>query len=145
MNGKASAGVAALGLLGLGVIAAQPAPAAVPLPGFEGATPSAVAGCPYIVWRLINSSNGEVHGIAYYSDLSGISNVNGTMDKDGKFDLTLTKTSIGSGPVGTVTGTAAANGHIIARLTGEGCANNYVNIRPVNNLNDLVNRRGGGR
>lgn len=63
--------------------------------------------------------------------MSGVSNVTGTMSKDGKFDLTLTKTSIGNGPVGTVTGTASSNGHIVAKLTGEGCANNSVNIAPV--------------
>ncbi|MGH7056896.1 MAG: hypothetical protein ACREFZ_03295 [Acetobacteraceae bacterium] len=146
MRNSVSLGLVAAGILGLGSIAAHPALAAtvsVPLAGFVGQTPSSVAGCPYIVWRLANSSNGRVHGIAYYSDLSGLSNVTGTMDKDGTFKLALTRTSIGNGPVGTVTGTASSSGHIVAKLVGEGCANNEVNIVPMKNLNRLVNRKGG--
>lgn len=132
MKSRVSVGLVAAGLLALGAVAVQPASAAPPLPGFTGSTPSSVAGCPWIIWRLANSPNGEVHGIAYYADMSGVSNVTGTISKDGKFDLTLTKTTIGNGPVGTVTGTANSKGHIVAKLTGEGCANNNVDIMPTN-------------
>ncbi|MGH7080167.1 MAG: hypothetical protein ACREFU_18980, partial [Acetobacteraceae bacterium] len=93
MHTRISVGLLAAGLLGLGVIAAGPTYAAEP-PGFVGNTPSSASGCPSIVWRLANS-NGQVHGMAYYSDLSGLSSVTGTIDQGGKFDLTLTKTSIG--------------------------------------------------
>lgn len=134
----------AAGLLGLGVIAAGPTFAATPS-GFVGNTASSVSGCPSIVWRLANS-NGQVHGMAYYSDLSGLSSVTGTIDQDGKFDLTLAKTSIGNGPVGTVTGTRSADGEIVATLTGEGCANNKVDIKPATSLNAVANgETGGGR
>ncbi|MGH7068267.1 MAG: hypothetical protein ACREFO_08275 [Acetobacteraceae bacterium] len=129
MNLRTSVGLLAAGLIGLGVIAAGPSYAAAPT-GFYGNTASSVAGCPSIVWRLANS-NGQVHGMAYYSDLSGLSYVTGTMGSNGHFDLTLTKTSMGNGPVGTVTGTRSADGEIVATLTGEGCANNKVDIKPT--------------
>jgi hypothetical protein len=144
MNIRTSVGLVVMGLLGLGAIAAGPARAA-PLSGYTGSTPSSVPGCPYIVWRLARSPAGQVHGIAYYSDMSGLSNISGVSDAHGKFNLKLTKTDIGSGPVGTVTGRATADGHIVATLVGQGCANNKVDIRPTDNLNDLVNTKGGNR
>lgn len=132
MNTRTSIGLLAAGLLGLGLVAAGPSYAAAPT-GFYGNTPSSVSGCPSIVWRLANT-NGQVHGMAYYSDLSGLSNVSGTMESDGHFNLSLTKTSIGNGPVGTVTGTRSADGEIVATLTGEGCANNKVDIKPTKDV-----------
>ncbi|MGH7118579.1 MAG: hypothetical protein ACREFP_06280 [Acetobacteraceae bacterium] len=144
MNIRTSVGLVAGGLLALGMAAAYPAHAA-PLPGFIGSTASSVAGCPYINWRLARTASGQLHGIAMYSDLSGISSVSGTSDADGRFTLVLTRTDIGNGPVGTVSGTATADGRIAATLVGAGCANNNVNIRPVRDLNDLVYMMGGGR
>ncbi len=144
MNTRTSVGLLAAGLLGLGVIAAGPAYAQAPA-GFVGNTASSVAGCPSIVWRLANTS-GHIHGMAYYSDLSGLSQVDGTMQPDGSFTLTLTKTSIGNGPVGTVTGTKSATGEISATLKGEGCANNTVDIKPMMSLSSVANAQtGGGR
>ncbi|HTU56062.1 MAG TPA: hypothetical protein VMF62_19015 [Acetobacteraceae bacterium] len=144
MNIKTSVGLVAAGLIGLGVVAASPAMAA-PEPGFVGNTASSVAGCPFISWRLANN-NGQIRGWAEYSDLSGVSYVTGTMDSSGHFTLTLTKTAIGDGPVGTVTGMRSANGRIVATLTGQGCANNSIDIPPVRDMNNmnLVNRTGSG-
>lgn len=134
--------LAAASLLGAGLIAApagaQPAPQ-----GFTGEAASSVAGCPYIVWRLARDAGGAIHGIAYYSDLSGLSEVSGSVNTAGQFHLVLTKTSTGNGPVGTVDGTKGANGALQAKMTGEGCANMTLRIRPVRNLNDLVNETGG--
>lgn len=145
MNIKASAGFVAVGLLAFGALSGEPARAAAPMPGFVGSTASSVAGCPYITWRLMNT-NGQIHGIAYYSDLSGLSNVTGTSDSaTGKFSLTLTKTDIGNGPVGTVDGVRGANGALDATLTGEGCANNVVHIMPMRDLNNLQSMSGRGR
>jgi hypothetical protein len=145
MNVKSSVAFVFAGLLGLGTLTALPATAASPDPGFVGNTPSSVSGCPFISWRLANN-NGEIHGTAEYSDLSGISFVKGTMNPDGSFTLTLTPTSIGNGPVGTVTGTRSKDGRIMATLKGQGCANNTIDIPPVRDMNnmDLVNRTGGG-
>lgn len=146
MKTKTTVGLLAAGLVGLSTVAALPAQAAAPS-GFVGDTASSVPGCPYISWRLVNSANGQIHGIAMYSDLSGLSNVTGTMQPDGTFTLTLTKTTIGDGPVGTVSGKRYPDGDIVATLKGEGCANNMVDIKSVNNMMypPGVNTGGGGR
>jgi hypothetical protein len=144
MKVKTSVGLVAAGLFGLGAVAALPAQAQEH-PGFVGNTASSVAGCPFISWRLANN-NGKIHGWAEYSDLSGLSYVTGTSESDGKFTLTLTKTGIGNGPVGTVTGMRDAKGRIEAKLVGEGCANSDIKIAPVSDMNNmsLVNQTGGG-
>lgn len=143
MKVKTSVGLVAAGLLALGAVGAMAATTVVH-PGFVGNTASSVAGCPFISWRLANS-NGKIHGWAEYSDLSGLSFVSGTMEGN-NFTLTLTKTSVGNGPVGTVTGTRASNGRITAKLVGEGCANSDINIAPVSDMNNmsLVNQTGSG-
>jgi alcohol dehydrogenase, propanol-preferring len=41
---------------------------------------------------LANHNNGEVTGIAYYSDLSGLSEVRGIIEKSGQFKLTFSAT-----------------------------------------------------
>lgn len=146
MLGKISVGLTAVGALGLGLIAAEPTALAATVrvtPGFAGTTASSMAGCPHIVWRLARTSNGQIHGVAYYSDLSGLSSVTGARGSNGNFQLTLTKTSVGDGPVGTVTGTAQSNGHIVAKLVGEGCANSDVNIVPVQDFNKWEMGTGG--
>lgn len=142
MRTRTSVGLLAAGLLGLGVIAAAPTYAAAPPAGFYGATPATIAGCPAIVWRLANS-NGEVHGMAYYADMSGLSNVQGTISSDGAFTLNLTKTSIGNGPVGTVTGTRSASGDITATLKGEGCANGTAQFKAAT-IGSVANAQTGG-
>jgi hypothetical protein len=113
--------------------AVQKAVAAAPVPGYTGNVPSSVAGCPSIMWRLARRDNGDLTGIFYYSDVSGVSEVKGTMDQSGHFQVTLTS-SMGQGPVGTVTGTKRPNGAVDATLTGEGCANAQLHFRPVLNL-----------
>lgn len=113
-------------------------------PGFVGEAASSVAGCPKLMWRLARDGD-QVNGIVYYSDLSGLSHVTGTVDKSGHFTLTTTSV-MGSGPVGTVTGqrkAAGANqasGALQATMTGEGCANMHLSMKPVANLNNY----GGG-
>lgn len=105
--------------------------------GFSGSTPSMVAGCPYIIWRLANDPNGRVHGIAYYSDLSGLSNVMGARDADGNFTLSLTPSSIGAGPSGTASGKVFRDGAIDVKMTGQGCANMDHTIKPVRNMDSI--------
>ena len=112
-------------------------------PGFVGTAASSVANCPNLMWRLARDGD-NVNGIAYYSDLSGLSRVTGTVDKAGKFTLSLTSV-MGNGPVATVTGqrqAATANqaqGRLVADMTGQGCANMHLTIRPVPNLNTYGN------
>lgn len=116
-------------------LAPSPAHAQQANPGFSGSTRSSVAGCPYIIWRLARAPDGHIHGIAYYSDLSGLSTVTGTRDASGNFELDVTPTQMGSGPSGHVTGHAGRNGAINARLVGDGCANATVSIKPLADLN----------
>lgn len=124
--------------LGLGaVLPAQPAFAAA-TPGYTGNAPSSVAGCPYIAWRLVRHPDGAVTGIAYYGDLSGVSEVTGNVDQSGHFQL-QTKSSMGNGPVGTVTGMREKNGAIEATMTGQGCANMHLRMAAVANMNDWRN------
>jgi len=133
----------ALGLLTLGTFVSAPATAAPPVPGYVGEASSSVAGCPFILWRLARHENGEVTGIVYYSDLSGLSMAKGMMDKAGKFHLDLSS-SMGNGPTGTVDGTRSSNGRVIAVMKGEGCANMRLNIRPSINLNAPSASKGEG-
>ena len=132
-----------LGLLTAGATLAGPAAAAPPLPGYVGEASSSVAGCPFILWRLARHENGEVTGIVYYSDLSGVSMAKGTMDKTGTFHLDLSS-SMGSGPVATVDGKRSSNGRVAAVMKGEGCANMHLNIRPSINLNAPSASKGEG-
>ena len=113
-----------------GAAIGTPAIAALPeVMGFSGATQSNVAGCPFIIWRLVNHDNGVVTGIAYYSDLSGLSKVRGMIEKSGQFKLTVTS-SFDNGPVGTVIGTKSGDGELNATMTGTGCANVNFHMPP---------------
>ena len=105
--------------------------------GFSGSTPSSVAGCPYIVWRLANDPGGRIHGMAYYSDLTGLSTVTGERDANGNFMLDVTPSSVGAGPSGKVSGTVAQNGAINATMVGKGCANMKAMINPMADLNQV--------
>jgi len=131
---RALALTSVLGLVAATTVVGMPATAAPPVAGFVGSANSSVAGCPYIAWRLARHENGDVTGIAYYSDMSGVSSVTGTVNQAGQFHLTLTS-SMGNGPVGTVTGSRSAKGVVTAKLTGEGCANMEMHMNPVSNLN----------
>lgn len=93
-------------------------------PRYAGMVGSSVAGCPNIAWRIgQNPSTGALHGVLWYTDMSGMSQADGSMS--GKnFNLSL-KSIMGNGPVGTVTGVAGQG----ATLTGAGCANAH--FKPV--------------
>lgn len=127
-------GLTAAACLLAGVMNPAPAPAAAPVAGYTGTARSSVAGCPYLVWRLAKHPGGKVTGIAYYSDLSGLSMVDGSVDPEGHFTLNL-KSDMGKGPVGTVTGTRKSDGSVTAQMVGEGCANMTLNIKPVQDMN----------
>jgi hypothetical protein len=66
--------------------------------------------------------------------MSGVSMANGKIDQGGHFDITLTS-SMGNGPVGTVSGTKYSSGATTATLTGQGCANAQIHMNPVADLN----------
>lgn len=100
-------------------------------PRFSGMTGSNVANCPNIAWRIGGDPSGALHGIMWYADMSGVSQVDGTMTgKSIKFTL---KSVMGNGPVGTVTGVEQQG----ATLVGEGCAN--ASFKPI-----VIDSYGGG-
>ena len=128
--------VLSLGALALSPVLSRSAAAQVvtPQPGFVGMTKASVAGCPSIGWRLARHDNDHtISGIAYYADASGASSVKGTYSQNGTFDLQVTST-MGNGPVGTVTGQRSQNGALVADLKGEGCANVHLTIQGIPNL-----------
>jgi hypothetical protein len=87
-------------------------------PRYSGMTGSSVAGCPNIAWRIGQSpSGGTLHGMIWFTDMSGMSQADGSINGD-HFNLTL-RSVMGNGPVGTVTGVRGQH----ARLVGTGCAN----------------------
>lgn len=137
MTSRVAIALACAGGLVIGIAGAgTPATAAPAVQGFTGSAASSVAGCPYISWRLARQANGTVNGIAFYSDLSGLSTVSGSVDPAGNFTLHL-KSSMGNGPVGTVTGSKSANGVLRAHMVGEGCANMNLVMHPSANLNAI--------
>ena len=138
---RAVAIASALGLLAVGAVSAGPALAAAPVAGYVGWAPSSVAGCPNIQWRVARHADGSITGIVFYSDMSGMSTVTGTEDSSGHFSVTM-KNGMGNGPVGTVEGTRSADGTVEATMKGEGCANATISIKPVKDLNALVNATG---
>lgn len=118
-------------------------PSAAPAPaGFSGHAESSVPGCPYLAWRLARAADGDITGIAYYSDLSGVSMVKGMAQPNGQFTMTLTS-SMGNGPTGTVNGRRSANGTVSADLKGQGCANMHLTMRPLTDINHWTNAGGG--
>lgn len=135
--------ITALGLVAVGAVVGKPATAAVPVAGYVGWAYSSVRGCPYIEWKLARHPDGTITGVVNYSDMSGVSMANGTINQAGKFQITLTS-SMGNGPVGTVTGTRSANGTVTATLTGQGCANMHMHSNAVADLNQYHEERGGG-
>ena len=93
-----------------------------------GRSKAASATCAQIEWTVVpvprNTSGmaiGPLNGVAYYSDMSGISKISGTMTDEGKVTATLTSVS-GAGPAGTVTGLSGPKGTHV-ELVGAGCAN----------------------
>jgi hypothetical protein len=140
MRLKSSIAAIAGGIVAIG-IPGHPATAATPQ-GFTGHAQSSVAGCPYLAWRLALASDGNITGIAYYSDLSGVSMVKGKGDGAGHFNLVLTP-SMGNGPTGTVNGTRSADGTVVADLAGEGCANMHLAMQPLTDINHWTNAGGG--
>jgi hypothetical protein len=93
-----------------------------------GRSKAANATCPQIEWTIVpiartasGTAVGPIDGVAYYSDMSGISKVSGTISAEGKISASMTSVS-GNGPQGTVAGMRGAqNTHI--ELIGAGCAN----------------------
>ncbi|MBV8458980.1 MAG: hypothetical protein JO122_20490 [Acetobacteraceae bacterium] len=89
---------------------------------FVGAGVNSPPGCPTLQWDLAPTGEpGVVHGIAFFSDLSGIGYVTGSVAQNGQIQGSV-KSVYGTGPEGTITGTRTSNG-IQVQLAGQGCSN----------------------
>ncbi len=86
------------------------------------------ASCPQLEWTVVplprdvsGAANGPINGVAYYSDMSGISTIKGTIEPNGAISAHVTSID-GKGPAGIVVGQRGpSKTHI--ELRGEGCAN----------------------
>ncbi len=134
--------VAGVSMLAIGFAGQSSAAPPQHVAGYNGSARSSVAGCPDIVWRLARNG-GDVSGMAFYANMSGASQVKGTVNQEGQFNLTLTS-MMGNGPVGTVEGQRNRNGTTTAVLTGQGCANAHITMHPVTDINHWTNFGGGG-
>lgn len=123
-----SVAIAALTIAAIGMAHAPIASAQLAYSG--GRTPSKVAGCPTIEWHILPIPEGvtsNINGVAFYTDMSGVSSIRGTKGADGKIVATLSSVS-GNGPSGTVSGSRDNNvSHIV--LTGAGCANTSFDLQ----------------
>lgn len=98
-----------------------------PIPGQPA--PTGGPSCPGIQWYLARSADGHIWGYFFFTDASGVSKANGSVDRRGHFRITLTNLS-GSGPVGVATGTRGRGGLIQGTLAGEGCSRLQLNMAP---------------
>lgn len=90
---------------------------------YAGRSVASQPACPTVEWHLLPMPVGvatNIKGVAYYSDMSGISIVRGTVAASGMVGATLVSVS-GNGPAGTVTGSHTAGATNVV-LTGTGCA-----------------------
>ena len=96
--------------------------------GYVGARSPVTPACPAFEWRVlpVPPGGGKITGVAYFSDMSGISTIKGTIGADGK--ITATVTSIeGKGPAGPVTGQREKNTTRV-EVHGTGCSNVALNL-----------------
>ena len=123
-----SVAIATLAMAAIGVACASGASAQQTYSG--GRTASKVAGCPTLEWHILPLPQGvasNINGVAFYTDMSGVSQIRGSIGTDGKIVATLSSVS-GNGPAGNVTGGRVGNlSHI--ELVGAGCANASFDLR----------------
>ncbi len=119
--------VTAIGLMGAQSARAQDVPTN---DYYGGRSVASQPTCPTVEWHLLPMPVGvatNVNGIAYYSDMSGISIIRGTVAPSGMVGATLVSVS-GNGPAGAVTGTHTAGATKVV-LTGNGCANATLDLQ----------------
>ena len=104
-----------------GLLCSAPASfAQQPSPGGASyvAQTAAKPGCRSVVLHVIREG-GQLSGVAFYADGTGVSSVKGMSDGS-KFNWTMDSLS-GNGPKGDVTGTISPQGALKATLTGTAC------------------------
>jgi hypothetical protein len=121
--------IAGVGILALSAVAAAPTRAqgsgTNPI-GDEywmGRSNAPAAACPTVEWNVTpvpRGVAGVIKGVAFYSDMRGISKVSGSISADGVIAATVTSVS-GDGPAGPVTGKREPDLTTI-ELRGVGCS-----------------------
>ena len=95
-----------------------------------GRLPALQPACPAVEWNVLPVQPGvagQIKGVAFFSDMRGISRINGTIAADGTIAATLTSVS-GNGPAGKVDGKEGQNGTALV-LHGADCSNGTFNMR----------------
>jgi hypothetical protein len=92
------------------------------------------AACPTVEWNVTPTQRGVAgpfKGVAFFSDMRGISKISGTIAADGSIAATLTSVS-GNGPAGTVDGKQEKDVTKLA-LHGLDCSNASFSMRRWSN------------
>ena len=114
----------AAGMLVVGAgLALAPAVHAQGMEWAGGRSPAQSSSCTPIEWHIIPVATGgavTLNGVAYFSDMSGISTIKGGITADGAVSAMLTSVS-GNGPAGAVTGMRSATGTHV-EMNGAGCS-----------------------
>lgn len=125
-----AAGAAALLVVGRAVAPTARAQEGEAGLGFMGGhSPPMGPRCRSIGWHVQPVSRtlpASITGVAYYSDMSGLSTIKRTVAADATINATVTPVS-GNGPSGTVTGKRGKGATDIV-LTGPGCANAHMHL-----------------
>ena len=114
------AAAAALLLIGAGL---APTVQAQGMEWAGGRSPASSSTCSPIEWHIIPVATGgavALNGVAYFSDMSGISTIKGGITAAGEVSAMLTSVS-GNGPTGAVTGMRSATGTHV-EMSGAGCS-----------------------
>jgi len=96
---------------------------------YGGVSTGMGAGCPATEWHIRPvppTGPASISGVAYFSDMSGISRIRGTRTADGAITGTVFSVS-GHGPSGHFSGTRTATDTQVT-LAGTGCSQHVVNI-----------------
>ena len=113
---------AAVLAIGAGIVAI-PSVQAQGLEWAGGRSPATQSTCSPIEWHIVPVATGgavALNGVAYFSDMSGISTIKGGITADGALSAMLVSVS-GNGPAGAVTGMRSATGTHV-EMNGAGCS-----------------------
>jgi hypothetical protein len=97
-----------------------------------GVSTGMTSGCPATEWHIKPvppTGAVTITGVAYFSDMSGISLIRGARDAEGAISGNVTSVW-GKGPSGKFTGQRTGN-TVHVELNGPGCSNHAVDVHPI--------------
>ena len=113
---------AAMLVVGAG-LALTPAVQAQGMEWAGGRSPAMSSTCAPIEWHIVPVASGgavALNGVAYFSDMSGISTIKGMITAEGAISAMVTPVS-GNGPAGAVSGMRSGTGTHV-EMNGVGCS-----------------------